>query len=260
MMKTYFDDKTLGWLLVGALAVMTWAAWSLPKGWNLFGVTVALVFFLMLHGLHSNGKPLGILIGNRNMMSLSRFQAVLWTIIVLAAYITIVFVRIRAGSELVPEPLAVEIDWRLWALMGISYASSYFSPLIVNNKAVKATPSDEEVERIATKFDLKADEVKSASNGVVYANPDISQADLADMFEGDEIGDAAYVDISKVQMFLFTVVAVISYEALVINTIMTVPPDKIVSFPALSEGFLAILGISHAGYLSSKTVTSTKIQ
>lgn len=94
----------------------------------------------------------------------------------------------------------------------------------------------------------------------MYANPDISKAALADMFEGDELGDAAYVDISKVQMFLFTVVAVIYYEALVINTIMTVPPEKIISFPALSEGFLAILGISHAGYLSSKTVTSTKIQ
>jgi hypothetical protein len=80
------------------------------------------------------------------------------------------------------------------------------------------------------------------------------------MFEGDEIGDTAYVDIFIVQMFLFTVVAVISYEAPVINTIMTVPPEKLVSFPTLSEGFLAILGISHAGYLSSKTVTSTKTQ
>lgn len=38
-------------------------------------------------------------------------------------------------------------------------------------------------EKTAAKFDLSVDEVKKASNGIVYANPDISKAALADMFE-----------------------------------------------------------------------------
>jgi hypothetical protein len=31
------------------------------------------------------------------------------------------------------------------------------------------------------------------------------------MFQGDEVGDTAYVDVSKVQMFYFTVIAIIAY-------------------------------------------------
>lgn len=257
--KPRFNDITFGWLMIFSLALMTSAAWCLPKGWNLAGVTGAVALYMMLHGLHTNGKPLGIFIGSRNMMSLSRFQAVLWTIVVASGYLTIVFMRIRTGADVVTAALDFSIDIRLLGLMFISYTSYYLSPVLLNNKAEKVTPSEEAVQKAAAKFDMTVGEIKDASNGVVYGNPDIKDAALADMFEGDEIGDTAYVDIAKVQMFLFTAVAIITYEALVYNTIMTVPPEKIVSFPALSEGFLGVLGISHMGYLTSKTVTSTKI-
>jgi len=53
-------------------------------------VTAArLIAFVVLLGQLINQRPLGILIGERNLMSLSRFQMVLWTIIVLSAYIVI---------------------------------------------------------------------------------------------------------------------------------------------------------------------------
>lgn len=258
--KPLLSDRQLGWLVVIVFAIMSGCAWLAPKGLNLLLVTICFAAILMAHGLHSNGQYLGAFIGNRNTMSLSKFQLILWTVIVLSAYLTIVFERLRAGLVEVPYPLAVNIDWRLWAMMGISVTSNYFSPLILNNKAAKDTPTDDVIAKTAAKYDLDVDKVKSASSGILYGNPDIRLASFTDIFEGDEMGDTSYVDIAKVQMFFFTVVAIVSYEALVINTIMTLSPKEIVELPVLSEGFLAILGISHAGYLSSKTVTSTKTQ
>jgi hypothetical protein len=35
-------------------------------------------------------------------------------------------------------------------------------------------------------------------------------------------------------------------------------PSAIMEFPAVSEGFLAMLGVSHASYLTSKTIDRTK--
>ena len=62
---------------------------------------------------------------------------------------------------------------------------------------------------------------------------------------------------AKVQMFFFTIIAAVSYEAALLYTVQAVSPALVVSLPQLSEGFLALLGISHASYLTSKSICST---
>jgi hypothetical protein len=78
--------------------------------------------------------PPGILVTERNVMSLSRFQMVLWTLLILSGYLITVMRRVHAG---IANPFDIGIDWKLWALMGISTASLVGSPLLVQQKATQ---------------------------------------------------------------------------------------------------------------------------
>ena len=96
-------------------------------------------------GLYVLGRPAGVLINERNLMSLSRLQMVVWSIIVLSAYFTMVVARIRLCD---PNPLSIQIDWHLLALMGISTTSLLGAPLIQSTKTTKQ-PQDAAVTKTA---------------------------------------------------------------------------------------------------------------
>jgi hypothetical protein len=107
--------------------------------------------------------------------------------------------------------------------------------------------------------DETAAEIEENRAGTVYANKTICDAQFTDIFEGDELGNMAFIDLSKVQMFLFTVVAIIAYMFQIYATIRHTHPAFITSLPVLSEGLIAILLISHAGYLTNKSIDHTKL-
>jgi len=243
-----FSAGFLGFGLGLLILLLILSAVFLAKGYNLIAVTFCMVMFFLLLGLHQNNRLLGIMINERNVVSLSRFQSVVWTTVILSAYIAIAFERIRAGN--VADPLAIAIDWRIWTLMGISMTSLIGTPLILSNKKAKI-PEAETLSMLGNSSGL--------TEGLLYINPSPAQADFTDMFEGDEVRNTDFIDIAKVQMFFFTIIAAITFEGQLINMIRTVPPEALDSFPALSEGFLAILGISHTGYLTSKSITSTAV-
>ncbi len=217
--------------------------------------------FMIFLGVLIKGRPAGILINERNLISLSRFQTVLWTLIILSAFFTMALQRIRACT--IPDPLGMSMDWQLWALMGISVTSLVGTPLIQSNKK-KKEPKNGVTEKAAEAFKaLGEDEASVNKNreGILYGNADFLDARLTDMFEGDELGNTPYVDLSKVQMFFFTVVASLTYTVLLFKIIIntnTMNLDQL-GFPALPEGLIALLGISHAGYLSSKEIDHTKL-
>jgi len=185
-------------------------------------------------------------------MSLSRFQIVAWSLVVLSAFLTIVFKRIVGH---VADPLNINIDPQLWALMGISTASLVGSPLILQNKATQEAHPDE-VKSAAETLGENTNEVDANRAGKLYVNPKIEDARLTDMFEGDEIGNTAYVDISKVQMFMFTVIIIIAYCYEIYSMLGQTVVAKL-GMPTLSSGVVTLLGISHAGYLTSKTADHT---
>jgi hypothetical protein len=60
-------------------------------------------------------------------------------------------------------------------------------------------------------------------------------------------------------MFFFTLIAAIAFIAMTIASLTARAPD-LGSLPVLSDGFVAILGISHAGYLSSKGLDHTVVK
>jgi hypothetical protein len=246
------------------LVLMVVAGWFAPKGWNLVLVTASLLLMLVALGKAITNEPLGVLINQRNLMSLGRFQMVVWTVVVLAAYLTFAIVRIKAlatglpNGDVVTDPLNIVIDWHLWALLGISTTSMVGAPLILSTKQDK-TPDSGATQQAARMVNEAPQEIENNRQGTLYANAKISDARLTDLFQGDELTNTAQVDLAKVQMFYFTVIAAICFFVMVFD-VLVVGKSDLGSLPILPDGFVAILGISHAGYLTSKSINHTKSQ
>jgi hypothetical protein len=263
-MNTQNNTLSTGWatfIYAILIIVIILSGWIAPKGLNWIIVGISMFLFIIVMGLNITGRSLGILINERKLMSLSRFQIVLWTVIILSAYFTMVLVRIRSG---IPNPLEIEIDWHLWALMGISTTSLVGTPLIQSVKKTKepdesAYTKSNSKEEVVNKWNETQATVDENREGILYGNKNVSDARFSDMFEGDELWNTEYIDMSKVQMFFFTIIAVLSYVVVLFN-MFTNDSEKLKEFPALSEGLIAILAISHAGYLGSKSVDHTKVK
>ncbi len=235
-------------------SAMILVGWFVPLGRNwLIVLTLMIALFLWI-GAFMTGRPLGILVNERNLMSLSRFQMVVWTLLILSAYLTLVLYRIKTD---VPDALVVPMDWHLWALMGISVTSLIGTPLLLSTKFDK-NPAQSAVKKAAVNLNERVDEIKSNCQGVLYVNSKVEDASFKDMLQGDELKNTAHVDLAKVQMLFFTIVIAVGYG---VDLFMKLSgPVIIEQFPPLSEGVLALLGISHAGYLTSKGVAHTETE
>jgi hypothetical protein len=253
------------------LAAMVLAGWFLPAGANLVLVTLSLLLMMAVLGMATTNRPLGILINERNLMSLSRFQMVVWTVLILGAYLTFALARIKAmaaglpGENPIADALAVQIDWHLWALLGISTTSLVGAPLILSSKKDQE-PTQSATQKTAQMVNEPEADIVTNKQGTLYANTKMSDARLTDMFEGDELIDTARIDLAKVQMFYFTIIAAICFFVMVFNLLLqgqaalAAGKPYLEHLPLLPDGFVAVLGISHAGYLTSKSISRTQSQ
>src|SRR3954454_17621718 len=139
----------------------------------------ALLALMITIGVAVTGHFWGILINERNVMSLSRFQAVLWTVLILADYATILLGRAWQGMSLVDAKDLLRPD--LLSLMGISYASAVGTSIVNANKAGKPTPASAVAEAQANLNDTNGN--FTAAQGVMYKNKDASDASVGDMFQ-----------------------------------------------------------------------------
>ena len=251
--------RSLGLFLASVLllALMGQAALKLRPGLNFVVAAFMLTGVVLLFGQWSCRRTLGVLIDYRNLMSLARFQSVLWTIIVLSAFLAMVALRLRfpvAGQG----AMDVAIPPELWALLGISTASLVGAPLILQNKLDK-TPSDDAMQKASATLDRSAPTLENQNTmGTLYRNPSLQDARITDMLQGDEISNIAYLDMAKVQMMLFTIIGALVYCGALYNTMVNHTAANLAQMPALSQGMVTLLGISHAGYLTSKTVDRTQ--
>ncbi len=101
--------------------------------------------------------------------------------------------------------------------------------------------------------------IQAESVGELHANASPADARWSDMLRGDTVANFAFADLGKIQMFLFTVVLVFAYAALVWS-IMNMPAAGGVlqvvpslSLPAFSDSAVITLALSHGGYLATKT-------
>ena len=123
----------------------------------------------------------------------------------------------------------------------------------------KTTLDTHEKNLKAAKAERDVKNVVSAS-GTLKTNAHAKEAELTDMFLGDEVGDFDKVDASKVQMFLFTVVLVFAYIVLVVDLLgrdAELLNAFEVEMPAFTSSMVTLLAISHAGYIGVKSTDKT---
>jgi hypothetical protein len=152
-------------------------------------------------------------------------------------------------------PLMVAIPPAVWVLLGISIGSWLGSPLILNNKKGQES-SEADLKKTKQGMEAqgapqaKIDQV--AAQGRLLINTDYNQAAFSDLFRGEETGNAATLDLGKVQLFYFTVIVLFVYATGLFKMFNSGLP--IHEFPDLDSSIVTLLGISNASYLANKAV------
>jgi hypothetical protein len=244
------------------LSAVLWFAYYSAHPQRAWFFTVALLAcFCILLGLWLMKLPLGIFLSNRNLMSLSRLQLVVWTVVIFSGYLVVLMQRILHH---VYHPLDINIDSNLWAALGISLASFVATPIVLNGK-MQNNPSAQSVQAAGIALQEAPQAIQQNAQGTLYVNPSPADASVSDMFQGDEIGNTAYVDISKVQMFLLTIFIVAAYcndlghfLAGFDASLRGVDFTNLNGLPPFSTSEVQLLGVSHAGYLTFKAVGHTQ--
>jgi len=260
--------------IIGAIVLIGLRTPSTQIVWAWIGTLVLLAGFATVAGHGILGLWLGLLIDERNKMSLSRLQMILWTIVVLSGFLTAALWNISKGQV---DALAIAVPAQLWLLMGISTTSLIGSPLIRSTKmtepvAANAAQSkmiaiqEQQTRAELIRQGLTDKEIDILGKIVIWKWP--WDARLADLFQGEEIGNAAHLDLGKIQMFYFTLVLVLAY-AVMLGTMFSgigithISPDgkfitsAISGLPSLPDGMVALLGISNGGYLGNKVIPHT---
>lgn len=203
-----------------AVALFLGAPWVFAS-WNASPLATGIASLVTGGLVLASIGPEGLLKDERARWSLSRFQLLLWTWLLLSTFWALVVLRITAA---VADPAAVEMDQNLWLLLGINATSFVGSPLILARKRAAGL----------------LDKPIGATGGV------------RDLFRGEATADADIVDIGRIQMFFFTIVAFIIYAAATAAALWTAHDLASVVFPKVSDSLLALLAISHGTYLVNK--------
>jgi hypothetical protein len=166
-----------------------------------------------------NGRTvLGILIDSRVRFSLTHFQTVVWTLLILSGLIAVLIVTGDFSK--------LQIDAALLGLMGISAGSAVLGTGV---KAAKDSGgSSADVARMGHKL----------PDGTTV-KPRFSQIWLE---EEGKLADRV-VSVTKFQNFIFTLVLVAIYCKLAVDA---------GGLPELPESVVWLIGISHAGYVGGK--------
>ena len=245
-------------ITIGLIVLLGSRAIEVPAFNRWLAIMVLMTAFIAIAGNGIGGRWSATLIDERNMISLSRMQLLVWTIVVLGAFLTAGLSNIRLGAD---DPLVIRMPQQLWVLMGISTTTLAATPLLQGQKkAQDLSDLDEKVAplTVATleaQKGAKTTKCNVVVEGRLVAHTSPSCASWGDMFRGDEISNGAHLDLSKVQLFFFTIILVIAYAA-ALSALFTAEAGIITAFPALDSSVVALLGISHAGYLTSQVTQS----
>lgn len=234
---------------------------------NLIGWGANMLIFIIILSQISKGLGLpwyGFLIDKtRKRFSLSRLQLVIWTVMILSAYMSINFTAfwgyffdICCGD--IPRPQ--NIDSSVLMLMGISTGSALAAPVVNQvksslsnssdnkNKEAKGSDSSSTFENIL--YNAHYPKQRASNIGNLYINGDIKKTSILDIFRGEEVKDYDLIDMSKVQNFIFTLVAVVFYGFELAVTLSGDNP----TLPVVNANLINIILISHSYYIVSKAV------
>jgi len=203
--------------------------------WIAYGVTLgAMVLVAAGAGLLRSKSVWGIFIDSRDTWSLTQFQLVLWTFVIIPVLIAVVIGRATKDPSTAWD---LTVPGEVWGLLGISLGSTALAAAI---KSQKNDPPGNPL---------------GAGNRVL-ARTGAEQAKISDMFAYDEgAGSLTRLDVTKFQNFVFTIALAVTYLWSCLWLFGKAgTPSAITGLPAFSGVALGILGISHAGYLTGKAI------
>lgn len=274
------------------------ASWASVRLWTWIANVLIVLGAIAVLGHGVRGRWLGLLINRDNRMSLTQLQLILWTAIAVSGLFTAALsnlsVRLPAGDDAeaaaagyrlpdwIERALDVAIPPELWLLLGINVASFAGSAILKQGKT-KQNPTTPALERAGlTRILPRSDQagfnvgirrraatgpeaqseppVLQSSSGVLLVNADASQASFGDLFNGAEVGNGAFLDVGKVQMFFFTVIAVLVYAVAVGYAFAARDHIPFTTFPDFGDEIATIIAISHAGYLVNLAAPHTETE
>jgi hypothetical protein len=203
--------------------------------WIAYGVTLGVMILVAaVAGALRCRTIWGIFIDSRDTWSLTQFQLVLWTFIIIPVLIAIVIGRATKDPSTAWD---LTVPGEIWGLLGISLGST---TLAVAIKSQKNDPTGNPM----------------GAGDRVLARTAATKARISDMFAYDEgTGALTHLDVTKFQNFVFSVALAVTYLwSCLWLFAQAKTPSVITGLPAFSGAALGILGISHAGYLTGKAI------
>ena len=227
-------------MLAGLGGLVTAYIFESPYGAGAGGIVFFEFFFRLLTG---TWNPLQAAIGRDKFPSISRFQFLLWTVVIIFAYIAIYTARLSKGyTDNIPG-----IPENLLILMGMSSGAMLGSNKIDAVKDRKGMSS-------GTNPNLKKTDAGETRK------PARSPADLANgLFHPIKdyrfliCDDTGKPDLNKLQMAAWTFIAIFIYLCSVGTSIGAGELD---SLPNLDTSLLLLMGISQGTYLVTKGISN----
>lgn len=209
--------------------------WAMPViAWVATIVLLVLAAMVLGRGGDMDASRLGVLIDQRNKLSLSRAQMALWWLLVASTILTEGIVNaIVTDPKSVGGPLQLAIPVALGGLVGLSAASAVGSPAVLAAKEI----ADVTVERRSP-----------------------GQHDWRDLFRGDDAANADCIDGSKLQQIVLTLAVVLAYAIGIGRNLAGMGPATPARFPPLDSGLVGLMAASHAAYLGYKALPQARLR
>ncbi|RLC66641.1 MAG: hypothetical protein DRI48_04235 [Chloroflexi bacterium] len=229
---------------------------------------VVVLGIAVIVGMSKGKGAFGVLIDGRGKYSLSRLQILLWTAMIIGGYFGIAFSRLEF----------VSIPGEVLGLLGVTLGSTVVSTAIKANQMLAGQTADEE-ERIRHAAQSAQNEMlrllgveqpellSSEEKAALLAH--LSREETAelnkqveskrkpswlDLFSQEQKGREHLVDIGKLQMFTWTIAALVIYGAMLVQQ-LTLPLEEVhqlTQLPNVTGTILTLTGISQAAYLGMK--------
>ena len=254
-MQRLFTPMTAGILLLMASPAAAWIPRRVFKIEDLedgtrqawLCVVAVMLISVGLMGWARCKDPLGVLIDERNRYSISRLQAIVWTVIVLGGLVAGAVANHRAGSD-PGHALDIVIEPEVLSLLGISVGSAVTAQVIKSAKAAAPQADIPSEERFAS----------ATPRGMLAV---ASAPELGDLVESEGTANPDMIDIGKVQMLFVTAIVLGAYVLQLWDAFGQLgdrTPGTLVfsRMPSMDQGIATLLLISHAGYLVNKAAAT----
>lgn len=229
----------------------------------------AIILFVISAGLAKRGHWLGAFVDDRNRVSLSSTQQLLWTVVLFGGITILGIFNIALLSDSVRSIAQVssdqegflanvsffpEMNLQLWLVLGLTVVASPLASKFLVSKNVKNDIQSDKPELI---------EAQQVENEPAVNRSSLKEADWSDLFTDEKQPGSNKVDISRLQHLVITGLLLGGYLIMLVGYVRDIDASAIYTalltgfpvfreMPPIDDTFIILLGISHGSYLAFK--------